>query len=84
MAENRFSVLRMVMTRNARNYGAEATLSDHILKDTLLYVVQAQNEPDMKTILENIQKFIEHVFFQGYAADTLACTWFLYCPCDRC
>lgn len=73
MAENKFNVLRMVMARNARNYGPDATLPDQILRDTLQYIIQAQNEPDMKTILENVRNFIEFVYFQGYSSDSLAC-----------
>ncbi|EJD06034.1 uncharacterized protein FOMMEDRAFT_119510 [Fomitiporia mediterranea MF3/22] len=67
-----FSVLRLVMARNARNVDAQALLPDILLRDTLQFMVAMQNEPGRKNIIENFRKYIENVHFQGFSSDSLS------------
>lgn len=61
------------MARNARNTDLQASLPDVVLKDTLHYLVSTQNDPERKTALDNLRKFIEIVHYQGLSADNLSC-----------
>ncbi|THH07445.1 hypothetical protein EW145_g3377 [Phellinidium pouzarii] len=66
-----FSVLRLVMARNARNYNTQNSLRDSILKDTLYILVTVPNDSGQKHVLENLQNYIDIVHNQGYTSDAL-------------
>ncbi|KAH8117558.1 hypothetical protein DFH11DRAFT_1504486 [Phellopilus nigrolimitatus] len=66
-----FTVLRLVMARNARNYTAQAALRDIVLRDTLHILVHSHNDAGQKHILENLWSYIELVHHQGYSSDNL-------------
>lgn len=64
--------------KHMRDANAHVSLPDAILRETLHNIVHSQIEPNRKTVLENLKKFVEIVYFQGYSPDTLSCTLLTY------
>lgn len=60
------------MARNARNLGAQASLPDVVLRDTLQILISVQNDHERKHVLENLKTYIEVVHFQGYSSESLS------------
>lgn len=73
LTEDTFSVLRLVVAKNARNIGTQASLPDFILRDTLQFLVSIQSDPGRNFVIENLKTYIEVVHYQGYSSDSLSC-----------
>ena len=68
-----FSVLRLVLAKNARNAGVQASLADFIFRDTLQFLVAVHSDHGRNHVLENLKTYIEVVHHEGYTSDSLSC-----------
>ena len=73
MSDDKFSVLRAIMHRSARNQASQNSLPDRFLRDTLHSIISVGNDLELKTVLDNLKAYIEGVYSQGYPMETLAC-----------